>query len=194
MRPAGHRAVDCCLYGWFLEGVAIWQAGESVVGRLEAAHLAALTGSLAELRTLDTAFPSRGPAVGRAYAQSALFVRWLVAEYGEHRLQQLFERLRDGATFQQAFVGAFHQPVEPLETRWRASLERSSHAIVLMRDGTVLWVLMGFLFVVASVVSMRRRRRRLDAMEDEETAAAAAEVAWADLQADRDLGHEPTLH
>ncbi|MEC9071139.1 MAG: peptidase MA family metallohydrolase, partial [Myxococcota bacterium] len=71
---------------WLSEGLAIWQAGESVVQRLASAQRATLSDSLMPLQSLDDRFPAAGGGVSLAYAEAALFVRWLEFHYGPHSL------------------------------------------------------------------------------------------------------------
>ena len=175
---------------WFSEGLAIWQSGESVIKRLEAAHHAALTGRLQPLRKFTKRFPSRGQAVSLAYAQSGLFLRWLVSEYSPDHLRALVRRLAAGSAFRSSFQTTYGTDIETLDSRWREALTDQSSLIALLRDHTLLWVLMAFLFLFASATQFWRKRQRLAAMVEEEDSIDA----WQEVEADRDRGQGPTLH
>jgi hypothetical protein len=175
---------------WFVEGIAIWHAGESVIERLQAAAGAALTDSLMPLTSLATGFPERGHRVELAYAQSALFVAWLARERGDERLVALMRRLQDGAAFAPAFLASYGEPVGDAERRWAEELADSSSLLMFLRDGTWIWVAMALLFLWAYAVRRRTQHDQLDLME----ASDAVDAAWAALEAERREGEDPTLH
>ncbi len=178
---------------WFLEGVAIWQAGENVVERLASAQKAALTGQLMPLSSLSRGFPIQGAGVELAYAQSALFVRWLEREHGSAAMHDLFARLSRGDAFEDAFEGAFRGDVLGLETLWRRDLEERSNLLIVMRDGTILWVTMALLFLWAAAVKLREKKLALaDEVGEEDDEVISA--AWLALQRERDEGEGPTVH
>lgn len=175
---------------WFFEGVAIWQAGEPVVDRLAAAHNAALTDNLIPFAEMNRGFPAQGARVGLAYAQSALFLRWLISRYGRLSMDRLFRTIADGQPFERAFLDAFQRPPAVLQREWRDGLKESSSVIFLLRDGEIFWVLMGVIFLWAAAVTYRRRHRAFQHMADVEE----VEDVWEDLHQKRERGEGPTLH
>lgn len=175
---------------WFLEGVAIWQEGEALMNRFEQAQRAALTSSLIPFDELDRGFPPSGPLVGLAYAQSALFVRWLVGRSGAGTVTLLIAKVREGVSFEGAFHEVYQEPFVDLAAEWKATLEASASPLVLLRDGNILWIAMALLFVWVAMVKMRDRRAAIEMMGEDE----AVEEAWDDLQIDRSDGSPPTLH
>ena len=175
---------------WFVEGLAIWQSGESVVQRLEAAHRAAATGRLISLADLDARFPERGVGVALAYAESGLFVRWLRQRSGALAFKQLFAALGRGIGFEGAFGEAFGASPDELAELWVTEMEATASSIALLRDGSFAWGAMVLLLLWVGVVRMRRRREALDAMGRMEE----ADDAWAEIEAMRGGGEEPTLH
>lgn len=175
---------------WFLEGMAIHQAGEGVVQRLESAQGAAVTGQLMSFDELAR-FPSEdAPKLALAYAQSGLFVRFLEREYGQPGFDRLFDGLRAGQAFPDAFRQAFGATRKELEGVFFSDLERSSSAAVILRDGSIIWVAMAALFVWVAVVTYRRRKKEIADMGVSED----IEAAWMQLESARDAGEPPTLH
>lgn len=157
---------------WFSEGVAIWQAGEPVLERLVQAQRAAIADRLVPLAELDRQFPDKGAAVSLAYAEAALFVRWLERSHGFDSLPRLFARMRSGASFDDAFVAIFEAPLATLDEAWRDGLEGESNVVLLFGDPNLLWGVMSLLFLVVAVARYRQQKAQLAAMADDELAAA----------------------
>ncbi|MFT7580194.1 MAG: hypothetical protein ACI9MR_001861 [Myxococcota bacterium] len=183
-------AADGRLPRWFSEGVAIWQSGEGVLGRLETAHLAALTGNLLPMEAIDRRFPNQGATVSLAYAQSALFTRHLMQRYGAVRVLSLARAIGAGQTFEAAFATSLGAPVSDVFEAWSDGLEGRSTIWVLFSNEGFFWVLMAFLFIFAAIVQLRNRRLALADMEQEELAEEALE----EIEQARLEGHSPTLH
>ena len=175
---------------WFLEGLAIWQASESLADHVQQAVGASLSDRLMPFQQLTRGFPVSGTAVRVAYAQSALFVRWLVREHGEESLRRVLGRVRQGDDFNSAFVGVYRRPLDEAVRLWTESLEEAATPWYLLRDGTVFWVLMALLFLVAFLVTRRRRKAAIAVMAEEE----AVDEAWRQIDAERRRGPLPTLH
>jgi len=175
---------------WFAEGVAIWQAGEDVLSRLQTAAGAALTHDLLDLRALTNAFPEGGRAVPLAYAESALFVHWLVRQRGPGAVPRVFRALREGRPFEEAFRDTFGAPAGALFERWADELREGSSMWTVLRDGNLLWGVMVLLLVLAGLRVRRQRQAALAAMSEGE----AIEDAYEELERARERGHPPTLH
>ena len=161
---------------WLSEGVAIWQAGESVIQRLLSAQRATLSDSLLSLESLTRSFPRKGPEVSLAYAQSALFVRWLETNYGRHALPSLLKKLSRGRSIEDAFLETFGESLAVLESRWKRGLEERvpGTLMTLIADPNVTWIALSLLFVWTSWIQLRRRREQLDEMAEREAQLDAA--------------------
>ncbi len=175
---------------WFVEGLAIWHADENVLARLESAQRAAMTDNLLSLQEMDRRFPNRGVKVSLAYAQSALFVRYLARNFGQNAMARLVAQLRADRPFSAAFEHVFQGSPDELAERWKDSFSRSVSVWTVLRDGTILWVAMAFLFIWAYLVKRRERKLALGQMDDDEE----AELAWTALENARSEGDDPTLH
>ena len=184
-RAAGGRHLP----RWFLEGIAIWQAGEPVLNEMEKAAGAAGQGDLIEFQTLDRHFPNSGKAVDLAYAQSALFVRWLYSRYGHRGFRALLASVAAGHGFDSAFMDAFGSTRNDLSAQWAGELQKQGSAMMFLRDGNFLWVLMALLIVWAYVIKRRERKAAIEAMDGPEIDPRLWEAAEA---ASGDDG--PTLH
>lgn len=170
-----HRAVgEASIPRWFSEGVAIWQAGESVVDRMASAQRAAMTSNLVPLASLDGRFPLRGMAVGLAYAQSALFVRWLGTEYGARTVPGLVRGLRTTGDFETAFRAVTGTTMANAEAEWREDFENATSWVALLSDQNLSWGLLSLLFMLVSFLKVRDRRRAMAMLGEREAAEADA--------------------
>lgn len=143
---------------WFDEGIAIHEAGERSIERVETLWQGTLSGQLIPLNRLDRSFPSRPHSVSLAYAQSADFVAWILrrGDDGPDKLRQLLSRVRNGSSFEDAVEVTFTATIGQLEDDWRAALgERYGVAPLLLGSGAA-WAFIGFLVLLA----FRRRRQQ----------------------------------
>lgn len=174
---------------WFLEGVAIWQADESVIQELENAAGAAWHDDLYAFSDIERQFPDQGRSVDKAYAQSAIFVRWLYIHHGVHGFRNLLLRVREGASFNEAFESAYGGSVDDLAQEWAAALREETSLMMFLRDGNFLWVMMALLIVWAYFIKRKERRIAIAAMDDTES----VQQVLSDLDVAETLDH-PTYH
>jgi hypothetical protein len=152
---------------WFVEGVAVQQAGEDLVGRWLRTAAASLRDNMMPLDLLRPGFPSDGARVHLAYAQSSAFVGYLIREKRWSGLRRLIGLIRNGASFDQAFQRVFNAPVATLETQWRNDVERTASWIPLFADTTLWWTVMTLLMIVSGLVIRQRNRLRMATMDQE---------------------------
>ena len=175
---------------WLSEGLAIWQSGEDVIGRLDAAHRAALTGNLLSLDELSNRFPNKGSKVALSYAISALFVRHLIETVGLDVMRASHDDMSHEKEWQPASEARGELSVGTVFEDWIDSLEDSTSFLMLFRDGTLFWILMTILSTIVAMIVVRDRRSALEELGD----ADDAEEAYDELQAQRDAGLPPTIH
>jgi hypothetical protein len=160
---------------WYAEGLAIWQAGESLVERLDSAMRAAASGKLLTFDDLTAAFPNDGTKVGVAYAQSALFVRRLVRHHGVTPVVSLLQDVADGQAFDAAFETRFGSPPAILFEELSDALEEASSPFVFLSDGNFLWGAMTLLFLVVAWLKLRDRKRQMQRLAETESDRIANE-------------------
>lgn len=171
---------------WFSEGVAIHQAGEASLARVQTLWGATVGGRLLPLRRLDRGFSARPHQVSLAYAQSADFVRWLLDRSdGEDQFRRLLHRIAGGRAFGSALEVTYSRPPDMLEDEWKQDLAQRYSAFPLLLGSGSVWVLLSLLLVVAYVRRRRKDRARLDAWEAEEEERASLEAAHAVLTSSR---------
>lgn len=145
---------------WFQEGLAQDLTGERRYRVEQYATLATAVANGRVFRFDDLAkgFPWRPQDVEVAYAQSAAFVQFLRERHGAAAFGVLIDRVRAGDPFERAFGVAFHASLFTEEKAFREELPtRYPWWPVVLSGGTLVWVLMSGLTVVAWA---RRRRQR----------------------------------
>ncbi len=160
---------------WFAEGLAVWQAGENVVERLDSAVRAAATDDLITFEELTRRFPNEGDAVKVAYAQSSLFVKRLVRRHGPAPVVAILHDVASGIPFDTAFENRLGGPPAPLFEQLSDELESASNPFVFLYDGNFLWGLNTVVFVAIAWWRLRDRRRQMQRLADAESARIAAE-------------------
>ncbi|HET6339192.1 MAG TPA: peptidase MA family metallohydrolase [Polyangiales bacterium] len=158
------RAVrGAALPRWFSEGVAVHQAGESSLTRIETLWNATLRGNLLSLAELSNAFPNGHSQIDLAYAQSADFVGFMLDGHDERgHFHALLRELANGKAFPEAVQATYHVPLSYLEREWRAGLQRHfGRWPALFMGLTVVWVLGAVLLGIAFVRTRLRHRATL---------------------------------
>lgn len=148
---------------WFSEGVAVHQAGESSLTRIETLWNATLRGKLLSLAELSTAFPNSHSQIDLAYAQSADFIGFMLDGRDEREhFQTLLRELAKGTAFNEAVQTTYRVPLSYLEREWRAGLQRHfGRWPALFMGLTFVWVLGAVLLGVAFVRTRLRHHATL---------------------------------
>jgi hypothetical protein len=162
---------------WFAEGLAIHQAGEQTLARMQVLYGALEDGGLVRLGALDESFAAHAFEVDVAYAQSADLVGFLARDdRSPQKLRKLVAELRRGEPFERALLASFHFSLPSLEREWRADLQRRFGSLPLVLGGSALWVLASVLLLFAFRKRQGQKRRRLSQMAHEEEAARRLEA------------------
>src|SRR5690606_6352751 len=142
---------------WFSEGVAILQAREQTVSRMQALLDASMKGTILPLHQLDAGFSGRPFEVTIAYAQAADLVSFLAREDESGRkLARLIARLRKGDDFEEALRRSHYLNLAALELEWREDLDSRYGTLPLVVGGGLVWGAASILLLVA----YRKRRRQ----------------------------------
>jgi hypothetical protein len=186
-----HRAVHGQrLPVWFVEGLAIHQAGEQNLARVRTLWEAAVVGEVLPLSELSRRFPSRPHEVNRAYAQSADLVEHLLHTAGERAaLPGLLDRVARGQTFEDAVLASYRVELATLDREWRHALSERFRVLPLVLTGTALWGGIALLAIVAFIRRRRQHHEKLRRWGDEEAAYERA-VAAVELQRQMSLREE----
>ena len=155
------RAVDHkSLPLWFVEGVAVQQAGERLRERWLTTSRATLTENLLTLDSMDAGFPSTAAGVDMAYAESTAFIGYLIREYGWGHIRRVIALIRQGKTFHPAFLETFRAPLSTVEASFRRELETTASWWPILGDQGLFW---GALSILAGLgLLFRWRKNQVD--------------------------------
>lgn len=159
---------------WFNEGFAIHASGENPFMRWKTLQDATLSKKILPLNEIDQGFPNDNYEVSIAYAESADFVRFLVRHSDEKRFASLIERVRGGASFDRAMGDAYATNLRKLEFEWREDLSKRFTLTPVLLGGSLVWVGLAAIMVMAYVKKRRRAKETLARWEREEHALDVA--------------------
>lgn len=168
---------------WFNEGVAIWLSGEAPWSRTQILAQATMQDRLIPLSDLDRSMPASPSEVNIGYAEAADFTAFLLRKSDRLRFNSMMERVKEGQTFDRAVAEAYNADLRKLELEWHHKLERNYSVVPVLLGGSLLWVGVMALVVVAWHKRKKRtqmilaRWEREEALEDARIAKAAAEAA-----------------
>jgi hypothetical protein len=178
---------------WFVEGLAVHQAGEQNLARVRTLWEAAVVGEVLPLGELSRRFPTRPHEVNRAYAQSADLVEHLLsADSDPEQLARMLHRVAEGRSFEDAVLATYRVDLPTLDREWRHGLGERFRVLPLVLTGTALWGGIALLAVLAFVRRRKQHREKLRRWGDEEAAYERA-MAALDLQRQADMREELAL-
>jgi hypothetical protein len=151
---------------WFIEGVAIHQAGQDLIERFERVSQSTIAGGPLPFSQLVEGFPAGPGGRSLAYAQSGLFLAFLVERFGKARLQELITAMAYGMEFDEAVARIYGRDLADLEREWAGTLGRFSWLMALSNDWT-LWTAGSLLLLLAVYLRVRRNRARRRLSDDD---------------------------
>jgi hypothetical protein len=166
-RAAGGREVP----RWFNEGLAMAAAGETGVSDRARIALAVLRDATLPIARLDRAFAGGESAVGSAYALAGDVVRSILEAHGADAGARILARIRDGATFEEAFHAVAGTTLDEFESDYWSDRTFWDRWVPIFSSSALLW---GGISLLAIGAFRRRRARdvaRLDRWDEEERAA-----------------------
>jgi len=153
---------------WLNEGLAIYEAREWTFSRISVLTRASLTDRLIPLAVLTLSFPAEEESAALAYAESFMFISFLINKVGReafHRLIRDYTRYGD-------LAGALRRGTEmnlaELEERWLVYLKLRVSWIPIITSVTTLWFFAALIFVYGYARKKRQTNRRLREMAAEE--------------------------
>lgn len=145
---------------WFNEGLAIWLSGEAPWARTQMLAQATMQDRLIPLSDIDRSMPANPFEVNIAYAESADFTAYLLRKSDRLRFTSMIERVKEGQSFDQAVKEAYNADLRKLELEWHHKLERNYSIVPILLGGSLVWV--GVMVLV--VVAWAKRRKRSEAI------------------------------
>jgi hypothetical protein len=153
---------------WLNEGLAIYEAREWTFSRISVLTMAALTDRLIPLPVLALSFPEEVGPAELAYAESFMFVSFLINKVGReafHRLLRDYTRYGD---LEGALRRGTGMNLADLEERWLFYLKLRVSWIPIITSVSTLWFVMALIFVYGYLRKKRQAEKRLREMMEEE--------------------------
>ena len=153
---------------WLNEGLAIYEAREWTFSRISVLTRASLTDRLIPLPVLTLSFPAEEEPAELAYAESFMFISFLINKVGReafHRLIRDYARYGDLAGALRRGTG---MNLADLEERWLVYLKLRVSWIPIITSFSTIWFIAALIFVYGYMRKKRQANRRLKEMEMEE--------------------------
>ena len=148
---------------WLDEGVCQWASGgvaELVTGGGgRALSQATVSNNVMRIRSLDR-FPQDEKYLLLAYEESKSFIEYIIREYGENRLLQLLQYLKEGNSIDDSFEMSFSVTFPDLEKKWRAHLQRKYTWFSYVSNNiyTILFFLAGVITLYGFFRLLKKKR------------------------------------
>ena len=151
---------------WFVEGIAVNQAGERLRERWAQTVESMLGDGPMPLAALRDGFPSGTRQIENAYAQSSAFVRFLIRRWGWSLLRYVIKEVRQGNPFDLTLERVTGKTMLQLEDAWLQEMEREASWLPLLTGEPLMWVLISLLFVASFFIHRTRQKAQMEAMDD----------------------------
>jgi hypothetical protein len=186
---------------WFQEGLAKYLTGE----RFSFSEYAALFRAVRQdkifrFEDLDEGWPDQPSDVELAYAQSVVFVSFLIDRHGLAGLGALIDGVARGSPFETEFAKAFRSSLLMEETAWRSQLPARYSWVPILTDSSTIWAALAMVCAAAFWrlrVQLRRRRAEAEAREAAESGALLGGAVIPDAAAsnsDLEAPPRPSTH
>jgi len=168
-----HIAIGRALTGvdvpvWLDEGLAIYEAREWIFSRLAVLTRASLTDMLIPLTVLVRSFPAEEEPAELAYAESFMFVSFLINEVGREAFHRLIRDYTRYGDLEGALRRGTGMTFAELEEQWLFYLKLRVSWIPIITSASTLWFIMSLIFIYGYLRKKRQARRRLKELAAEE--------------------------
>ncbi|MCU0581867.1 MAG: peptidase MA family metallohydrolase [Syntrophales bacterium] len=157
---------------WLAEGLAMYQAREWDFSRTAVLVRGVLTGRLIPLRQLTSAFPSENERAQLAYAESFMFISFLINRIGRDAFHRfLLDYSLHGDT-EGALRRATGLSLAALEANWLLYLKMRISWFPIVTSATTLWFVAAVIFIAGYIRKRKQGLTTLRRWEEEENTNA----------------------
>lgn len=153
---------------WLNEGLAIYEAREWTLSRISVLTSASLMDRLIPLRVLTLSFPAEEGPAELAYAESFMFISFLINKVGREAFQRLIRDYTRYGDLERALRRGTGMSIADLEERWLVYLKLRVSWIPIITSVSTLWFIAALIFVYGYARKKRQAERRMKEMEKEE--------------------------
>lgn len=170
---------------WMHEGLAQWCSGEAYFGEVLDLWVASRMEQLLPLRDLEDRFPIESSAASLAYQESASFVSFLANRADGRTISRFLGRIRQGESFEEAFVAAFGGSRVTLEEEWKSVVRKDASLLLRFLRENFFFVILALLSPLLLVGLVRRGRRKRQLLRQWEQERSETEMEIQDLAEER---------
>ena len=153
---------------WLTEGFAMYESSEWHLTRMASLTKAFLTKRVIPLEKLTTNFPSDSDEAELAYAESFMFVSFLINKFGRKAFQQFIRDYAANGNLRGSLKKMTSLHLFILEKEWLDYMEVRVSWIPLITSATTLWFVITLIFVYGYYRKRRIARKTLQTWEKEE--------------------------
>lgn len=157
---------------WFHEGLAVTAGGRWDLEDRTRLTVGMLSTDDLDLAAVEAGFGGSEFEIHRSYAMSLAFVRHLLNEFGPDTPRLILERVRRGASFDDAFLAVTGRSLQLVERDFWRSTKIWNRWIPLVTSTFVLWLMITLLALWAIVRRRKRDERIRELWELEEELVA----------------------
>lgn len=158
---------------WLSEGLAMYESREWSLARHAVLTRAVLTGQLIPLRTLTQNFPTDESKAELAYAESFIFVSYIINKIGTDAFHKFIYHYSGSGDLVGSLKAATGMSLLDLEDKWLNYLKLRTSWIPLIVSGTTLWFLASVIFIYGYFRKRNIARIKLRQWEEMERRQAA---------------------
>jgi len=159
-----HRDVPTFL----AEGIAMYESSEWEFSRTAALTRAVLTGRLIPLRELWDRFPADQADAELAYAESFMFVSFLINRYGSAAFQQFIKSYAESGNLGYSVQQMTGKHLVTLEGEWVDDLKVRVPWVPIVTSATTFWFILTAIFIYSYFRKRRSAGEILMRWEEEE--------------------------
>lgn len=168
-----HIAIGRALSGkeipaWLAEGLAIYEAREWEFARTRVLIRAALTDTLIPLTQLTSDFPIENDRAELAYAESFMFISFLINRIGRDAFHRFLLDYSDHGDTEGALRRATGLSLPELQSKWLLYLKLRISWLPIVTSATTLWFVATVIFITGYVRKRKQGLAKLRRWEEEE--------------------------
>jgi hypothetical protein len=153
---------------WLSEGLAMYESREWNFSRHAVLTQAVLAGRLIPLSVLTLSFPADQSNAELAYAQSFIFISFIINKIGLNAFHQFIRNYGRGSNLEYSLRRATGMDLEDLEKKWLTYLKLRTSWIPIIVSATTLWFLASLIFIYGYFRKKRIAHLKLRQWEEEE--------------------------
>jgi hypothetical protein len=153
---------------WLNEGYAMWQAREWSIQDSIFLSESLIGGSYIPLNEMTDPFDKSKEEVRQMYIEALSFFLYLNSEFGSEAVRDLFYRIQEGQSFNDAFRKQFKLEVGRAEANWKRGLQLKYKWLPIISSSTVFWIFVILLVFMGYVRKKKIEREILKKWERED--------------------------